>query len=77
MTGGVLITAVVPAVYGIILAGQQGVEAYEQASEWLKGGHLKDDVGALFAKVPGVGSLSQELVGHLMWPAVDRSRPPF
>jgi len=77
MTGGLLITAVVPAVYGMILAGQQGVEAYEQASEWLKGGHLKDDVGALFAKVPGVGSLSQELVGHLMWPAVDRSRPPF
>jgi len=66
MTGGVLITAVVPAVYGMILAGQQGVEAYEQASEWLKGGHLKDDVGALFAKVPGVGSLSQELVGHLI-----------
>ena len=65
MTGGVLITAVVPAVYGMILAGQQGVAAYEQASEWLKGGHL-NDVGALLAKVPGVGSPSQELVGHLI-----------
>ena len=41
MTAGVLITAVLPAVYGMILAGQQGVEAYEQASEWLKGGHSK------------------------------------
>ena len=65
MTAGVLITAVLPAVYGMILAGQQGVEAYEQASEWLKGGHLKD-LGALFAKVPGVGGLSQELVGRLI-----------
>jgi predicted PurR-regulated permease PerM len=65
MTGAVVITAVVPAVYGMILAGQQGMEAYEQASEWLKGGHL-NDVGALFVNVPGVGSLSQELVGHLI-----------
>jgi predicted PurR-regulated permease PerM len=65
MTGGLIIMAVVPAVYGMILAGQQGVEAYEQASEWLEGGHLKD-LGALFAKVPGVGSLSQELVGSLI-----------
>jgi predicted PurR-regulated permease PerM len=65
MTGGLFITAVVPAVYGMILAGQQGVEAYEQTSEWLKGGHL-NELGALFAKVPGVGGLSQELVGRLI-----------
>jgi predicted PurR-regulated permease PerM len=63
MTGGVLITAVVPAVYGMILAGQQGVEAYEQASEWLKGGHLKD-LGALLGRVPVIGELSQELMGQ-------------
>jgi predicted PurR-regulated permease PerM len=65
MTTGVLVTAVLPAVYGMILAGQQGVEAYEQASAWLKGGHLKD-LGALLAKVPWVGGLSQELVGRLI-----------
>jgi predicted PurR-regulated permease PerM len=65
MTGGVLIIAVIPALYSMILAGQQGVQAYEQASEWLKGGHL-NDLGALFAKVPGVGGLSQELVGRLI-----------
>ena len=65
MTGGMLITAVLPAVYGIILAGQQGLEAYEQASDWLKEGHLKD-LGELFAKVPVVGGLSQELVGRLI-----------
>ena len=64
MTGGLLITAVLPAVYGIILAGQQGVEAYEQASEWLKG-NLKD-LGELFAKVPGVGALSKDLVDRLI-----------
>jgi len=65
MTGGMLITAVLPAVYGIILAGQQGLEAYQLAADWLKEGHLKD-LGALFAKVPVVGVLSQELVGHLV-----------
>ncbi len=65
MTGGVLIMAVVPALYGMILAGQQGVEAYSQASEWLKEGHL-NDLGGVLAKVPGVGGLSQELVGRLI-----------
>ena len=65
MTGGVLIMAVVPALYGMILAGQQGVEAYTQASEWLKEGHL-NDLGGVLAKVPGVGGLSQELVGRLI-----------
>ena len=65
MTGGVVITAVVPAVYGMLLAGQQGVEAYEQASEWLKGGHLKD-LGALIVRVPVVGELSQELMGRVI-----------
>ena len=65
MTTGVLVTAVLPAVYGMILAGQQGVEAYEQASAWLQGGHLKD-LGALLAKVPWVGGLSQEVVGRLI-----------
>jgi predicted PurR-regulated permease PerM len=48
----------------MILAGQQGVEAYAQASEWLKGGHLKD-IGVVLAKVPGVGGLIQELGGRL------------
>ena len=65
MTGGVLIMAVVPALYGMILAGQQGVEAYAQASEWLKGGHLKD-IGVVLAKIPGVGGLIQELAGRLI-----------
>jgi predicted PurR-regulated permease PerM len=65
MTTGVLVTAVLPAMYGMILAGQQGVEAYEQVSAWLQGGHLKD-LGALLAKVPWVGGLSQELVGRLI-----------
>jgi|CXWL01.1.fsa_nt_gi predicted PurR-regulated permease PerM len=65
MTAGVFLTAVLPAVYGMILAGQQGVEAYQLASEWLKEGHLKD-VGAVLAKIPGVGGVSQELAGHLI-----------
>ena len=65
MTGGLIITAVVPAVYGMILAGQQGMEAYAQASAWLQSGHLQD-VGGMLATVPGVGGLSQELIGRLI-----------
>jgi predicted PurR-regulated permease PerM len=65
MTAGVLMMAVLPAVYGIVLTGQQGVEAYDQISEWLKGGHL-NELGVLFANIPGIGVLSQELVGRLI-----------
>ena len=65
MTAGVLVIAVLPAVYGIVITGQQGVEAYNQISEWLKGGHL-NDLGSLFASIPGIGALSQELVGSLI-----------
>jgi predicted PurR-regulated permease PerM len=65
MTAGVLMMAVLPAVYGIVLTGQQGVEAYDQISEWLKGGHL-NDLGVLFANIPGIGVLSQELVGRII-----------
>ena len=65
MTAGVLMIAVLPAVYGIVLTGQQGVEAYDQISEWLKGGHL-NDLGVLFANIPGIGVLSQEMVGRLI-----------
>lgn len=65
MTVGLLITAVLPAVYAVILAAQQGVEAYGQASEWLKGGHLKD-LGSWFARIPVVGALSQETVGRVI-----------
>jgi len=68
--------AVVPALYGMILAGQQGVETYAQASEWLKEGHL-NDLGGVLAKVPGVGGLSQELIGRLIVTnsEVERRRP--
>ena len=44
MTAGVLIAAVLPAGYGMLLASEQGVEAYASASEWLKAGHLTDSV---------------------------------
>ena len=65
MTAGVLMVAVLPAVYAIVLIGQQGVEAYDQTAEWLTGGHL-NDLGVLFANIPGIGVLSQELVGRLI-----------
>ncbi len=63
MTVGVLIAAVLPAVYGMILAGQQGMEAYDRAAAWLKAGH-QHDVGAALAALPGIGRISQEVIGQ-------------
>lgn len=60
MTGAVLITAVLPAVYGIVLAGQQGLEAYKLAADWLKAGHLQD-IAIMAERIPGLSYISQEL----------------
>ncbi|HKQ33668.1 MAG TPA: AI-2E family transporter [Nitrospiraceae bacterium] len=65
MTAGVLIAAVLPAGYGILLVSQQGVEAYAQAAEWLHAGHLKD-LGTVLGRLPAVGALSQELMGRVI-----------
>ena len=65
MTGAVLIALVLPAGYAMLLAGEQGVEAYAQASEWLKAGNLKD-LGTVLENLPAVGALSQELMGRLI-----------
>jgi predicted PurR-regulated permease PerM len=63
MTAGLLLTAVLPAIYGIILAAQQGVEAYDQVSAWLKAGRIQD-LNALMGEIPGVGPLIQRWVGE-------------
>jgi len=65
MTAGVLMMAVLPAGFGMILAGQQGMEAYEQVSKWLEAGHLQD-FGTALGQIPGVGNLTQELMGRLI-----------
>jgi len=63
MTAGLLLTAVLPAIYGIILAAQQGVEAYDQVSAWLKAGRIQD-LNALMGEIPGIGPLIQRWVGE-------------
>lgn len=63
MTVGLLLTAVLPAIYGIILAAQQGVEAYDQVATWLKAGRIQD-LSALMGEIPGVGPLIQRWVGE-------------
>ncbi len=65
MTAGVLVAAVLPAGYGILLASEQGVEAYARASEWLKAGHLRD-LGTVFESLPAIGPQGQELMGRLI-----------
>lgn len=60
MTGGVLVAAVLPALYGIVLAGQQGLEAYELVAARLKAGHLQD-LAVMVERIPGVGYIGQEL----------------
>ncbi|MBX3319051.1 MAG: AI-2E family transporter [Nitrospira sp.] len=63
MTVLVLLAVVLPAIYGIILAGHQAVEAYDQVAAWLKEGRVQD-FGALLGEIPGVGPALQRLVGE-------------
>lgn len=65
MTLVVLLAVVLPALYGTIMAGQQAMELYEQESEWIRGGHLKD-IGEWLTKLPGIGPYIQELIGRIV-----------
>lgn len=63
MTAAVLLAAVLPAVYGMILATQQGVEAYDLIAAWLRAGHIHDLRG-LLGEIPFVGPMVQRWVGE-------------
>lgn len=65
MTIIVLLAVVLPAVYGIILAAQQAVEAYDQVAAWLKAGHIHD-VEGLMGQIPGIGPIVQRWVGEVI-----------
>lgn len=65
MTVGLLLAAVLPAVYGMILAAHQGVEAYEQIAAWFKTDRFQD-LSALLAQVPGIGPILQRWVGEII-----------
>ena len=65
MTVGVLLAVVLPAVYGMILAAHQGVEAYDQVAAWLKVDRFQD-LSALLAQVPGIGPILQRWVGEII-----------
>lgn len=64
MTLLVLLAVVLPALYGAIMAGQQAMQLYEQGSEWIRGGHLKD-IDKWFTRLPGIGPYIQELIGRI------------
>ena len=63
MTAVVLLAAVLPAVYGAILATQQGVEAYGQVAAWLRAGRIHE-VRAWVGEIPGFGPVIQGWVGE-------------
>ncbi len=65
MTAAVLLAAVLPAVYGTILATQQGVEAYNLIAAWLRAGHIHDLRG-LLGEIPFMGPMIQRGVGEAL-----------
>ncbi|MFO0773749.1 MAG: AI-2E family transporter [Nitrospiraceae bacterium] len=65
MTVIVLCAVVLPAMYFVLVAGQQAMELYEQESTWLKNGNLHK-LGEFLSGLPGIGTLSQEMAGHLI-----------
>ncbi|HMS82748.1 MAG TPA: AI-2E family transporter [Nitrospira sp.] len=65
MTAAVLLAAVLPAVYGTILATQQGIEAYNLIAAWLRAGHIHDH-HELLGEIPFVGSMVQRWVGEAL-----------
>ena len=65
MTLGVTFLAVVPGIYVILLGLQEGIDAYERATDWIKAGGL-EQVGVAISQLPAVGTLGQELIGRFI-----------
>ena len=65
MTLAVTLLAVVPALYVILIGVQEGLDAYEHATDWIKGGGL-EKVGVAISQLPAVGTLGQELIGRFI-----------
>jgi predicted PurR-regulated permease PerM len=65
MTLSVMLLAVVPALYVILIGVQQSLDAYEEATDWIKGGGLQE-VGVAISQLPAVGTLGQELIGRFI-----------
>jgi predicted PurR-regulated permease PerM len=65
MTLAVTLLAVVPALYVILIGVQEGLDAYERATAWIKGGGL-ENVGVALSQLPAVGTLGQELIGRFI-----------
>jgi predicted PurR-regulated permease PerM len=65
MTLGVTFLAVVPALYVILMGLQEGIDAYERATDWIKTGGF-EQVGKSISQLPAVGTLGQELIGRFI-----------
>ncbi|HZS11618.1 MAG TPA: AI-2E family transporter [Nitrospirales bacterium] len=65
MTLGMLLIAVVPAAFVIGMSADEGVRAYERASEWIRQGRLKQ-AGEWLSTLPFLGTFGQELAGRFI-----------
>ncbi|MDQ6734230.1 MAG: AI-2E family transporter [Nitrospirota bacterium] len=65
VTLGVMVLAVAPAVYVIIMGIQESLEAYNQLTTWIQAGGLQQ-TGESLSKLPGIGRLSQPIIGQMI-----------
>jgi predicted PurR-regulated permease PerM len=64
-TLSVMLLAVLPVAYLLFLAITETMHAYQDAMAWVQGGGLKR-IPELFARLPVIGHLSQELLGRFV-----------
>jgi predicted PurR-regulated permease PerM len=65
LTLGVMLLVVVPVAYIVLLGVQESMEAYKHLTVWIGNGGLWN-VGESFSHVPGLGPLSQPLIGRMV-----------
>ena len=65
LTLGVMFLVVVPGAYIVLLGVQESMEAYKQLTVWIGNGGLRR-VGESLSHVPGLGPLSQPLIGRMV-----------
>jgi predicted PurR-regulated permease PerM len=65
VTLGVMLLAVIPSAYIALLGVQESLEAYKELTIWVGKGGLRR-VGESLSHVPGLGPLSQPLIGRLV-----------
>jgi predicted PurR-regulated permease PerM len=65
LTLGVMVLVVVPSAYIVLLGVQESLEAYKEFTNWIGNGGLRR-LGESLSQVPGLGPLSQPLIGRMV-----------